>query len=128
MIHNHFTYLFSTYLSLYSGRERALAVYDMQRPGRPLDEDGERNAIRRGPRHERSNVAALVTTRLATTRTSLQHVWRVQHVRSGVPLRQHRLGGRRSAVARAQPRLGMQRRDTVGTCRFGNGQGELHAG
>ena len=132
MIHSHPSIYLSTYLSLYPGRERAPAVrhaapWPPARRGRRTQRHPPRPAGGAQSRHERSNVAALLTTPRATTRTSLQHVWRVQHVRSGVPLR-HQLGGRRPAVACAQPRLGMQRRGTVGTCRFGNGQGELHEG
>ena len=42
-------------------------MYDMQRPGRPLDEDGERNAIHRGPRagsHDTSEATSLPSSLL----------------------------------------------------------------
>ena len=125
MIHSHPSIYLSTYLSLYPGRERAPAVrhaapWPPARRGWRTQRHPPRPAGGDQSRHERSNLAALVTAPFVTTRTSLQHVRRVQHVRSVVPPR-HQLGGRRPAVARAQPRLGMQRRGTDGTQHLGNG-------
>ena len=47
---------------LYIQAEKERLLYDMQRPGRPLDEDGEHNAIRRGPRAGPSHDASEATS------------------------------------------------------------------
>ena len=46
---------------LYIQAEKERLLYDMQRPGRPLDEDGEDNAIHSGPRagHDTSEATSL---------------------------------------------------------------------
>ena len=93
------------YLSihLYPGREGAPALRHAAAPwprgGRRTQRHPPRPAGGAQSRHERSNLAAILTAPLATTWTSLQHVQRVQHVRSVVRLR-HQLGGRRPTVAR----------------------------
>ena len=51
----------STDLDLYTQAKKERLLYDMQRHGRPLDEDGEDNAIHSGPRagHDTSEATSL---------------------------------------------------------------------